>query len=225
MFFDEFQEIASPQQPYGDPDRLTKRMRAIFQRSDGRQLPVRRQPRAPDARPVHAVAPRAAPVRRLPRPAPDRPQRLDGRPRRALRGRRLHRRAERAVADRRLRRAAPPHDHADRAEEPPDHRRTRRHGRWTGRSSSRGCSRRSPPTASATSRRWSASAGCTSSGWSSPSGWRGASRSTRACHAERVRRALEGLRDAAMIESRGRGDWRFTSPLLRRYLADLSRFD
>ena len=35
LFFDEFQEIASPQQPYGDPDRLTKRMRAIFQRSGG----------------------------------------------------------------------------------------------------------------------------------------------------------------------------------------------
>jgi hypothetical protein len=35
VFFDEFQEIASPQRPYGDPDRLTKRMRAIFQRSTG----------------------------------------------------------------------------------------------------------------------------------------------------------------------------------------------
>ncbi len=35
VFFDEFQEIASPRQPYGDPDRLTKRMRAIFQRSSG----------------------------------------------------------------------------------------------------------------------------------------------------------------------------------------------
>lgn len=35
VFFDEFQEVASPQQPYGDPDRLTKRMRAIFQRSTG----------------------------------------------------------------------------------------------------------------------------------------------------------------------------------------------
>ena len=33
VFFDEFQEVASPQHPYGDPDRLTKRMRAIFQRS------------------------------------------------------------------------------------------------------------------------------------------------------------------------------------------------
>jgi uncharacterized protein len=35
VFFDEFQEIASTQRPYGDPDRLTKRMRAIFQRSMG----------------------------------------------------------------------------------------------------------------------------------------------------------------------------------------------
>lgn len=35
VFFDEFQEVASPQRPYGDPDRLTKRMRAIFQRSGG----------------------------------------------------------------------------------------------------------------------------------------------------------------------------------------------
>lgn len=35
VFFDEFQELASPRQPYGDTDRLTKRMRAIFQRSDG----------------------------------------------------------------------------------------------------------------------------------------------------------------------------------------------
>jgi hypothetical protein len=35
LFFDEFQEIASPQHPYGNADRLTKRMRAIFQRSSG----------------------------------------------------------------------------------------------------------------------------------------------------------------------------------------------
>src|SRR5512146_1001287 len=33
LFFDEFQEIAGPRAPYGDPDALTKRMRAIFQRS------------------------------------------------------------------------------------------------------------------------------------------------------------------------------------------------
>lgn len=34
VFFDEFQEVANPRHPYGDPDALTKRMRAIFQRSD-----------------------------------------------------------------------------------------------------------------------------------------------------------------------------------------------
>jgi uncharacterized protein len=39
-----------------------------------------------------------------------------------------------------------------------------------------------------------------------------------------VRRALEALRDAAIIESRGRGDWRFSNPLLRRYLAELGPF-
>ncbi len=35
VFFDEFQEIGGAHQPYGDPDRLTKRMRAIFQRTSG----------------------------------------------------------------------------------------------------------------------------------------------------------------------------------------------
>jgi hypothetical protein len=35
VFFDEFQEVASPRSPYGPPDLLTKRMRAIFQRSGG----------------------------------------------------------------------------------------------------------------------------------------------------------------------------------------------
>ncbi|HEU0194115.1 MAG TPA: hypothetical protein VFQ71_07940, partial [Gaiellales bacterium] len=35
-----------------------------------------------------------------------------------------------------------------------------------------------------------------------------------------VRRALEELQGAAIIDSHGRGDWRFTDPLLRRYLAD-----
>jgi DNA-binding transcriptional ArsR family regulator len=40
-----------------------------------------------------------------------------------------------------------------------------------------------------------------------------------------VRRALESLRDAAIIETRGRGDWRFTSPLFRRYLATLGPSD
>jgi uncharacterized protein len=33
LFFDEFQELASDRRPYGDPDAVTKRMRAVFQRS------------------------------------------------------------------------------------------------------------------------------------------------------------------------------------------------
>ncbi len=33
LFIDEFQEVANARRPYGDPDALTKRMRAIFQRS------------------------------------------------------------------------------------------------------------------------------------------------------------------------------------------------
>jgi uncharacterized protein len=38
VFFDEFQEIAGSRAPYGDPDAVTKRMRAIFQRSPGVSL-------------------------------------------------------------------------------------------------------------------------------------------------------------------------------------------
>jgi hypothetical protein len=34
VFFDEFQEVASARRPYGDPDAVTNRMRAIFQRSE-----------------------------------------------------------------------------------------------------------------------------------------------------------------------------------------------
>jgi hypothetical protein len=33
VFFDEFQEVAGDRHPYGDPDALTKRMRAVFQRT------------------------------------------------------------------------------------------------------------------------------------------------------------------------------------------------
>ncbi len=33
VFIDEFQEVANPRKPYGDPDAVTKKMRAIFQRS------------------------------------------------------------------------------------------------------------------------------------------------------------------------------------------------
>jgi hypothetical protein len=34
VFFDEFQEVANPRKPYGEPDEITKKMRSIFQRSD-----------------------------------------------------------------------------------------------------------------------------------------------------------------------------------------------
>lgn len=34
LFLDEFQEVAGPAAPYGDPDRFTKQLRAILQRSD-----------------------------------------------------------------------------------------------------------------------------------------------------------------------------------------------
>ena len=33
LFFDEFQEVASARRPYGDPEAVTNRMRAVFQRS------------------------------------------------------------------------------------------------------------------------------------------------------------------------------------------------
>ena len=33
LFIDEFQEVAAERKPYGDPDAVTKRMRAVFQRS------------------------------------------------------------------------------------------------------------------------------------------------------------------------------------------------
>lgn len=39
-----------------------------------------------------------------------------------------------------------------------------------------------------------------------------------------VRRALEHLCDAAIIESHSRGDWRLTNPLLKRYLRDSAQF-
>ena len=40
-----------------------------------------------------------------------------------------------------------------------------------------------------------------------------------------VRRALEALRDAGIIDSGGRADWRFSNPLLRRYLQAIAPFE
>ena len=39
--------------------------------------------------------------------------------------------------------------------------------------------------------------------------------------AKTVSRAVNALRDAGLVEQHGRGDWRVTDPLLRRYLAEL----
>jgi GTP-sensing pleiotropic transcriptional regulator CodY len=39
-----------------------------------------------------------------------------------------------------------------------------------------------------------------------------------------VRRALETLRDAGIIESHGRADWRLSNPLLRRYIYAIAQF-
>jgi DNA-binding IclR family transcriptional regulator len=40
-----------------------------------------------------------------------------------------------------------------------------------------------------------------------------------------VRRALETLRDAGIIDSGGRADWRLSNPLLRRYLQSIGPFE
>ena len=74
------------------------------------------------------------------------------------------------------------------------------------------------------SRPWSASAASTSSAWWWPHGWRAVEPVYPNLPRGAVRRALEALRDAAIIESKGRADWRFTSPLLRRYLISLEPF-
>lgn len=37
-----------------------------------------------------------------------------------------------------------------------------------------------------------------------------------------VRRALDALREAGIIESRGRGEWHLSNPLLRRYIESIT---
>ncbi len=91
LFFDEFQELAGDRHPYGDPDQVTKRMRAVFQRSHERQLSVRGQPRAHDARSVRSQSAGVQRLRRLSRAAADLARRLGHGPVRALRRGRLHR--------------------------------------------------------------------------------------------------------------------------------------
>ena len=129
LFFDEFQEVASARRPYGDPDAVTNRMRAIFQRSSVGLLPVRRQHRARDARPLRAEPACLQRLRELLRPARDRGRRMASRPRRALCLRPLHGGGRRAGEDRGARWRPPAGDDAyrptdasgvDRARDPRD---------------------------------------------------------------------------------------------------------
>ena len=120
VFFDEFQEVAGPQSPYGDPDRLTKRMRAIFQRAGGVSYlfagsleHMMRDLFTPTHR---ALTSSAASTTCAQSTAAH-----GWRAGRALRGRRVRDRPRGFGADHRVRRGAPPHDHADRPEEPPHH--------------------------------------------------------------------------------------------------------
>jgi hypothetical protein len=71
LFFDEFQEVASARRPYGDPDAVTNRMRAVFQRSTGvsylfaGRTPYPAQPAEPAASGLeHVVRDLFAPARR-----------------------------------------------------------------------------------------------------------------------------------------------------------------
>src|SRR5918999_1148814 len=71
LFFDEFQEVASARRPYGDPDAVTNRMRAVFQRSTAvsylfaGRTPNPAQPAEPAASgPEHVVRDLFAPARR-----------------------------------------------------------------------------------------------------------------------------------------------------------------
>ncbi len=224
VFFDEFQEIASPQQPYGDPDRLTKRMRAIFQRSAGVSYlfagsleHLMRDLFTPSQRALHQFG-GFHDLRPI-----DRGAWMDGL-------------AERYAAD-------------DCAVEASAMSRIVDYGELHPRTTMLIAQKSHLTTVELDTRQVDGTIveqGLHAALAADRVSHEQAVERIRRQHklglvvAERlargepvytrlprggVRRALEGLRDAALIESRGRGDWRFTSPLLRRYLADLSRFD
>jgi hypothetical protein len=224
VFFDEFQEIASPQQPYGDPDRLTKRMRAIFQRSVGVSYlfagsleHLMRDLFTPAHRALHQFG-GFHDLRPI-----DRGAWMDGL-------------AERYAAD-------------DCTAEPSALARIVDYGELHPRTTMLIAQKSHLTTVELGVRRVDGTIveqGLLAALAADRVSHEQTVERIRRLHklgllvAERlargepvytrlprgaVRRALEGLRDAAIIESRGRGDWRFTSPLLRRYLTDLSRFE
>jgi hypothetical protein len=224
VFFDEFQEIASPQQPYGDPDRLTKRMRAIFQRSTGvsylfagslehlmRDLftPTQRALHQfggfHDLRPIDRETWEAGLAERF---AADDCILEPGALSRIVDYGELHPRTTMLIAQK---------SHLTSVELD-----TRRvdvplvdQGLLTALAADRVSHEQTVERIRRLHKLGLVVAERLARGEQVyPQMPRGA-----------VRRALEALRDAAIIESRGRGDWRFASPLLRRYLAGIGLFE
>jgi hypothetical protein len=224
VFFDEFQEISSPQQPYGNPDRLTKRMRAIFQRSAGvsylfagslehlmRDLftPSHRALHQfggfHDLRPIDRDAWTAGLAERF---AADGCSFEDGALSRIVDYGELHPRTTMLIAQK---------SHLTTVEL--DTRqvdlRIVEQGLLTALSADRVSHEQTVERIRRLHKLGLVAAERLARGEPVyPRLPRGS-----------VRRALEALRDAAIIESRGRADWRFSSPLLRRYLADIDLFD
>jgi len=224
VFFDEFQEIASPQQPYGDADRLTKRMRAIFQRSSGvsylfagslehlmRDLftPSNRALHQfggfHDLRPIDRDAWTAGLAERF---AADNCIVEEGALSRIVDYGELHPRTTMLIAQK---------AHLTTIEL--DTRQVDLAIVDQGLFSALRADRVSHEQTVERIRRLHKLGLVVAERLA-----RGEPVYTRLPRGG-VRRALEALRDAAIIESRGRGDWRFSSPLLRRYLAEIGRFD
>ena len=220
VFFDEFQEVASAQRPYGDPDRLTKRMRAIFQRSTdvsylfaGSIEHMMRELFAADRRALSQFG-SFYELRPIDADAWSRGLRerfaaddctVDARAlERLIEHGESHPRATMLVAQQTHLSAALLETHeidldlveqgylsALRAERVNNEQSLER-------------IRRAHRLGLEVARRIARS----------EPAYRGLPRGA-------VRRALEELRDAAIIETHGRGDWRFTNPLLRRFIEDL----
>lgn len=224
VFFDEFQEIASPQQPYGDPDRLTKRMRAIFQRSTGvsylfagslehlmrdlftpSQRALHQFGGFHDLRPIDRETWEAGLAERF---AADDCILEPGALSRIVDYGELHPRTTMLIAQK---------SHLTSIELD-----TRRvdvplidQGLLTALAADRVSHEQTVERIRRLHKLGLVVAERLARGEPAyPQMPRGA-----------VRRALEALRDAAIIESRGRGDWRFASPLLRRYLAGIGLFE
>jgi len=223
VFFDEFQEIASPQQPYGDADRLTKRMRAIFQRSSGvsylfagslehlmRDLftPVHRALHQfggfHDLRPIDRDAWTAGLAERF---AADDCSAEDRALSRIVDYGELHPRTTMLIAQK---------THLTTIEL--DTRQVDLDVVEQGLLAALRSDRVSHEQTVERLRRLHKLGLVVAERLA-----RGEPVYTRLPRGG-VRRALEALRDAAIIESRGRGDWRFSDPLLRRYLADIGPF-